>query len=538
MVEPSSFCCISTIGCANELVGLLCSLSIHNTNAIIYCMVDSKTANILNELSSQIYLDIRIINTLDKYSGKNRPQMEKEGIWSDFQMMKAEVIRETLKEQEDTFFLDADIFVLDKLLIPDKTKDIGVSPHYIPKQITDIYGYYNGGMIWVKNKNIPDDWIKFTKTSRYFDQASIEDLANKYSHFIFNRQYNFGLFRISYNKNTINDLKIHKNKICFKKKPIKCIHIHFTNKNHFKNFGNIIINLLKESNKYKELICIERIIKDCWYITIPKQPISGMYNHVNDTFRELAPLYSKHHKTFKCFPYKSTQCWFMLPHILLYDRPTLRWCNDEIKNASLILLGNCSETEAEELSNKYNIPVKPWIFWPRKPSLVEKIIDENINLSWDERIHESTFMGGYTTKVQLEFRDPVKLGWDKVITNFYFIKGNNYKYTHEEYLKELRKSKYGLCLRGFGKKCNREMELLAMGTVPIITADVSLYFNDPLIENKHYIRIDNPNDYKNKIDSITKEQWTEMSNNCKKWYMKNIHSKNGLNELIKQILYN
>ena len=104
MVEPSSFCCISTIGCANELVGLLCSLSIHNTNAIIYCMVDSKTANILNELSSQIYLDIRIINTLDKYSGKDRKQMEKEGIWSDFQMMKAEVIRCALTEQEDTFF--------------------------------------------------------------------------------------------------------------------------------------------------------------------------------------------------------------------------------------------------------------------------------------------------------------------------------------------------------------------------------------------------------------------------------------------------
>ena len=39
-------------------------------------------------------------------------------------------------------------------------------------------------------------------------------------------------------------------------------------------------------------------------------------------------------------------------------------------------------------------------------------------------------------------------------------------------------------------------------------------------------------------NSISKEQWTEMSNNCKEWYMKNIHSNNGFYELVKQILYN
>ena len=232
----------------------------------------------------------------------------------------------------------------------------------------------------------------------------------------------------------------------------------------------------------------------------------------------------------------SIHCW-IYPNILLYDRPTLEWCSDEIKSASLILLGNGSEKEAKELENKYNIKVKPWIFWPRRPSIVEKVLEENTNLSWEEREHESTFMGGYTTQVQFDYRNPVKLGWDKVITNFYFIQGSNYKYTHEEYLRELQKSKFGLCLRGFGKKCNREMELLAMGTVPIVTPDVSLYFNDPLIEDKHYIRINTPDEYSEKIKSITKEKWTEMSKNCKEWYMKNVYSKNGLNQLIKQVLY-
>ena len=41
--------------------------------------------------------------------------------------------------------------------------------------------YYNGGMLWVQNKDVPNDWIEFTKTSRFHDQASIEDLVKKYN---------------------------------------------------------------------------------------------------------------------------------------------------------------------------------------------------------------------------------------------------------------------------------------------------------------------------------------------------------------------
>ena len=36
----------------------------------------------------------------------------------------------------------------------------------------------------------------------------------------------------------------------------------------------------------------------------------------------------------------------------------------------------------------------------------------------------------------------------------------------DEYLNLLKQSKFGLCLRGFGGKCNREIELMGLGTVP------------------------------------------------------------------------
>ena len=50
---------------------------------------------------------------------------------------------------------------------------LGVCPGFINKETYEKYGYYNGGMLWVKDKEIPQKWREYTKTSRYFDQASI-----------------------------------------------------------------------------------------------------------------------------------------------------------------------------------------------------------------------------------------------------------------------------------------------------------------------------------------------------------------------------
>ena len=50
---------------------------------------------------------------------------------------------------------------------------------------------------------------------------------------------------------------------------------------------------------------------------------------------------------------KTIHCW-LEPNILTYDRPTLSWCNDEIKNASLMLLGNGDvNIEGNILKEKY-----------------------------------------------------------------------------------------------------------------------------------------------------------------------------------------
>ena len=55
---------------------------------------------------------------------------------------------------------------------------------------------------------------------------------------------------------------------------------------------------------------------------------------------------------------------------------------------------------------RYNhLNVKPWIFWPRRPQLVEKLLEEYPILSYDKREIESIFIGNFENRVQEKYRN-------------------------------------------------------------------------------------------------------------------------------------
>ena len=111
-----------------------------------------------------------------------------------------------------------------------------------------------------------------------------------------------------------------------------------------------------------------------------------------------------------------------------------------------------------------------------------------------------------------EFHMPVSIG---------DASNTNYKYTQEEYLNKVALTKYGLCLPGYGPKCNREIEYVGLGVVPIVTPGVDLTFYEPWEENIHYLRINKAEEIHDKINSISEKQWNEMSNECRLWYDRN-----------------
>ena len=251
---PDSFCAFSTKSSSKELLALILSLSYFHPDKNLICMVDSYTKKFITTKYYNIELNIEWIVTLDKYTNMNRKIMEKRNLWATFQMSKAEVIKIALTKYNDTLFLDSDLFILGKINNIDKTKDLGVSPHYSGHQICKRYGYYNGGLLWCQNKNIPDKWIEYTKTSRFYDQASIEDLVKDFSYFEFNKNYNFGQWRFNQDKKYIN---IQNNKIFFNNDELKIIHIHFHKYELFKNF---ILSKLKQVNGQKQIYIINEIL--------------------------------------------------------------------------------------------------------------------------------------------------------------------------------------------------------------------------------------------------------------------------------------
>ena len=546
MIKPSSFSTLCTSNCAFELAGLLLSLSVYHTNETIYIMSDTKTKTIIDSITPKPRLNMIWFIQLDEYDGMNRQIMEQKGIIKEFWNNKARIMTKALEVENDTLFLDCDIIITNVIDDIDNTKDLGVSPQFIKKVILDEYGFYNGGCVWTKHKQVPDDWIEFTKTSRFVDQASLEDLVKKYTYFEFGDNYNLQTWRfihavggpqeiVSYITSKNNDT------IYYKNKSLKFIHTHFL-EDRFKPFNNVILQHLQNAQMYKILAIIFRVIHNKWILKIPKQPQEGIFHHANDSYRELVILLKiKNNDVDIVYDSKITQCW-LEPNILTYDRPTLQWCNQEIVNSSLLLLGNGDvNVEGKLLKNNIkHLNIKPWIFWPRKPMLLEKILKEKHILSYEERKIESIFIGNYENNVQEQYRNTnvTHKNWENVISEYHCTKGNKYKFTHEDYLLKIRDAKYGLCLRGFGSKCHREVELMAFGTVIIITPEVTVKsYSEPLVENVHYIYVSYPEELQTKLDLISKEKWCEMSNECYTWYQRNTHSANCWTTMIEHILY-
>jgi hypothetical protein len=539
-MKPSSFCTICTSPCAFELKGLLLSLSVYHTDETIYIMSDTKTKKSIEEMTPQLRLNINWFIELDEYDGMNRMVMVDKGLWSKFQMSKPNIIKRALEYEKDTLFLDSDIIILDELNDIDDTKELGVSPQFIKQVNIDETGYYNGGCLWTRSKKLPDDWIKYTETSRYFDQASIEDLVKKYLYFEFGDNYNLQCWRLYLSpegsQKIASYLSSDKDIVMYKDKPLKFIHTHFLDQ-RFNDFNNLLLNHINNAKLYKILLIIFRVIKDKWVIKIPKQPIQGMGYHKNDSFRELPLLMKKYNKDVDIeLVNDSIHCW-IYPNILLYDRPTLEWCSKEIMDSSLFLLGNGDINKEGKELNKYLKHVKPWIFWSRRPMVVEKILDNKGILNYEERDTESIFIGNFENPVQEKYRN-INDNWENVLSEYHCTKGDKHKFTNEEYLMKLRSSKYGLCLRGYGSKCHREVELMAFGTIPVITPEVSIEsYMEPLIENIHYIRVNNSDEFKEKISEMNENKWNEMSKECYEWYQRNVYSKNCWNNMIENILY-
>lgn len=236
----------------------------------------------------------------------------------------------------------------------------------------------------------------------------------------------------------------------------------------------------------------------------------------HDTFHELLDIWNE--RGYCEVINEETQDYFTWANevgdILLYDFDTYRefpYIPDNWKHA---LFGG------EQHPNG-----KPWVYWGRSPRLLDEQHREKPK-KYNEREIESIFLGKVENPNQLKNR--TKENWPLVIEEFSMPiaigDSFNWPYTKEEYLDKIANSKFGLCLPGFclqKGKCNREIELLALGTVPLFTPGVCNIYHNNLVEGVHFFRVNNIEDVLRVFDYCGEDRWEEMSFYCREWYKKN-----------------
>jgi len=559
IMKPSAFCTVSTDH--HNLIGLLLSLSIHHTNEKIFCLVDTRTKKYLDELTPQPKLNITWIVELDKYLTTDHQETDHEETISkshlskEYLLEKIKVIDYALQEYTDVMYIKSDTFVLGKL---DEIED-PIDSYAVQLQLQ----FSQTALLWINDKNIPkmcrnyidhidkiDEKIIIENLEKELTSSVFEDNFHITNNFFTSNSRSFFVLQRDFQAN-LNDRKIY-----YQGKELKSVQINFMNNNgnslnddnnknslnddNIKKFNEFIFSLLRKVKRYPELLIIQRIVDKHWTIQIPTQPKKDHWAHGDDMFRELAVMLSEKNNDLIIERHPGCHVW-LKPDVLLQDRPNYDPDNRESKKALLVKMGNMDVKIEGRALEKEGYQVKPWIFWPRTARKLEALLGDDPRKSRKkliERIYESIFIGNYENSVQEKYRKPYQ-NMEKYITFYHCLAGQKQKFSQEEYLEKLSDSKFGLCLRGYGSKCNREIELMALGTVPLITPDVNIdSYQDPPQEGKHFIRLDKEDDYHQVVNSITDEKWEEMSQNCVEWYMKNSHSNNCWQNTIEDLLYN
>lgn len=197
---------LSTFNAFQDLKVFLFTLDLFNTvKPTVYLLCDSKTEAALKEQPPLYSGPIHINTGLDRYGEVSRKKMTGQRgtiyktMWEDFMMEKATVIEQALTEEPAVFFFDSDICFLGPLpLIPAEAK-VAVSPHMIKPRDEDRFGKFNAGFMWTNDKRVPNMWRQASHTSRFFDQAALEDVVNNFQPenvYEFPKQHNYGWWRM------------------------------------------------------------------------------------------------------------------------------------------------------------------------------------------------------------------------------------------------------------------------------------------------------------------------------------------------------
>lgn len=260
--------------------------------------------------------------------------------------------------------------------------------------------------------------------------------------------------------------------------------------------------------------------EDLPLVVVPTDQQGTMWAHSGDSFREMVDVWVSRGYCRREYSTETGLCWWGgVGDTVLFDWDTPRWWNTQMPNYRFALFGNAAPPGPSGHEARQSV----WSMWPRHPKLLEAFVAEHGVQTWSDRTVTSLFLGKVENGVQKEHR--CGEDWSTAVEMFSMpmdSTGGPYPYTPQEYLEHVAKSRFGLCLRGYGPKCNREIEYMAVGTVPVVTEGVDMtHFLSPPREGVHFLRAKTPADVQRVIAKTTQSEWERMSAACHAWWREN-----------------
>jgi hypothetical protein len=209
---------------------------------------------------------------MNRYIGMDRKEMEAKGVFKEYTSEKLRVIELAFVEaKQGVWFLDADICFFGPLPVLPATATVGLSPHYIRKSDTDLYGVYNAGFVWLKDTSWVKVWRDAIPASRFFEQAALETVAKeaKDELYEFDVNHNYGWWRMfqsphspTHQKEMFGINRAIGAGITVENLPLGSVHTHFTQRTGITNDFNLFMG--------RQLSKIEKAHKPAhrllWYI--------------------------------------------------------------------------------------------------------------------------------------------------------------------------------------------------------------------------------------------------------------------------------
>jgi len=290
---------------------------------------------------------------------------------------------------------------------------------------------------------------------------------------------------------------------------------------------NRMVDSLVKGINVSESACKQLEVKEPLpNLLMPHKKTTGFYAHAGDSFREVAEIWGENGYVELRYVDGLKQIWLGgVGQTLLYDRPTLEWLEKAPtieKTWEKAYFGNPAPPTSSAFTSA-------WSFWARRPRLLEDLLSQGFGSS-NQRPLGLVFYGRSENNVQLGRRSTKD--WASVCDEFVHVIGDKpYPHTQRSYLVRLSNAKWGLCLAGYGNKCHREIECMALGCVPIVSEEVDMnnYMNPP-VEGLHYFCVKGPEDVQAILDT-PHEKWVKSSEACREWYKLNA-SPSGLWKLL------